>query len=183
MSIYLIVLTAIALSMDAFAVSISCGISNAAKSKKDQLILATTFALFQGIMPIIGYYLSNIFKIRIENLTSYIAFAILILIGIHMILEAIKITENCDLIELTPKKIILLAFATSIDAFATGISFSMINVSIFYAAIIIAFVTFVISFMGIKFGCKISKLFRKGSEVFGGLIIIVIGLKILIDSL
>lgn len=183
MSIYLIFLTAIALSMDAFAVSISCGISNAAKSKRDKFILAATFGLFQGIMPVIGYYLSYIFKSSIENLTGYIAFFILIIIGIHMIVEAIKITENCNLIVLTSKKIILLAFATSIDAFATGISFSMVNVSIIYAAIIIAFVTFVISLIGVQFGCKINNFFRKGSEIFGGLIIIAIGIKILIDSL
>lgn len=183
MSIYLIILTAFALSMDAFAVSISCGISNAAKKEKDQLILAITFGLFQGLMPILGFYLASIFKSTIENFTGYIAFTILLIIGIHMLIEAIKITENCDVIILTPKKIILLAFATSIDAFATGISLSMVNVSIVYASMIIGIITFIVSYIGIKFGCKISKFFRKGSEIFGGLIIIAIGIKILIDSL
>ncbi|MBN2851629.1 MAG: manganese efflux pump [Clostridia bacterium] len=183
MSFYLVFITALALSMDAFAVSISCGVSNSAKKTSDKFKLAIAFGFFQGLMPTLGYFMSSLFRKSVDQYSGIIAFVILLLIGAHMIKESFKIKEECDVIQLTIKKILLLAIATSIDAFAAGISFSMLDINIFWVAFQIMIVTFAVSYLGILFGCKIKTFFRKGAEILGGSILILIGLKILIESL
>jgi len=183
MSIWMIITTAIALSMDAFAVSITCGIANNTKKIHDKVKLALIFGIFQGLMPIIGFQLYGLIKSDLGKYSGYLAFAILFLIGAHMIREAFKIKDSCDINVLTLKKIILLAIATSIDAFAVGISFALIDINIWASAAIIAFVTVVMSYIGVVFGCKIRAKFRKSAELVGAITIMLIGIKILIESL
>ena len=183
MSIIVLIVTAIALSMDAFAVAISCGITNSAKKTTDKLKIAFAFGLFQGLMPIAGYFLSGILRNSIERYTGIIAFIILIIIGINMIRESFKIKNDCNIIQLTLKRILILAIATSIDAFAMGITFSMIEIDIFSSATLIFSITFLVSYIGVVFGCKINNLFRKSAEIIGGCIIILIGIKILIENI
>jgi len=183
MSIFVLIITALALSMDAFAVSISCGITNSARKTTDKFKLALAFGFFQGLMPILGYYLSGLFRSSIEKYTGIIAFIILIIIGMNMIRESFKIKNDCDIIQLTLKKIFILAIATSIDAFAVGITFAMIDIHILSSAALIFVITSVVSYIGVVFGCKINNLFRKSAEIIGGSIIILIGIKILIENI
>ena len=178
----LILSTALALSMDAFAVSVSCGVSKRAKTSITQVKIGLYFGIFQGLMPIIGWVLASRFSEYIRDYDHWIAFILLGFIGIKMIREARDNTCE-DVGDLDTRQLFTLAVATSIDALAAGISFAVLDINIFFAAVSIAAITFLLSFLGARFGQKLGSRFQQGAEIFGGTILIAIGLKILVEHL
>lgn len=172
---------AIALAMDAFSVSITRGLILKCNIKH-ALIIAIFFGGFQAIMPLIGWFSG----IQLQNLVSvlapWIAFILLVLIGIKMIYESFSIEDDvCKVFSL--KELLVLSIATSIDAFAVGVSFAMLNTPIITPIIVIGIVTFVLSFIGVYIGKNVGHLFENKIEILGGLILIAIGFKILLENL
>ena len=184
---YTLILTGLSLSMDAFSVSISNGLCMKKASVKDAVKIGLFFGIAQGIMPLIGYVFGNFFQKFIESVDHWIAFVILFFIGLKMISEAVeKIKKNdkevCEI--LTTKKLFIQAIATSIDALAVGISFvAMKEIKILNAVSIIALITFLMCFVGVFIGKKVGNTFKEKAEILGGLILIGIGTKILIEHL
>lgn len=181
MSILQLIVLAVGLSMDAFAVSICKGLQIKNINYNKSIKIALYFGLFQGLMPLIGYLLGNIFKDVILNLDHWLAFGLLSLIGIDLIKESnneVEINEQVDL-----KSMILLSIATSIDALAVGITFSVLEINIIVSVLIITIITFINCFIGTIIGIKIGNKINKLAKIIGGLILIVIGLKILIEHL
>lgn len=186
MSILEIFFIAISLAMDAFAVSISNGLMLENIKIKYAVKFGIFFGGFQFIMPIIGYYLTNLLGDKILKFDHWIAFILLTTIGLKMIFETFKNEEN-NMYDnkniLAIKNLTILAIATSIDALAVGVSFSVIKVNIFNSSLIIGIVAFIFSFLGVIIGKKIGNLLSKNAERIGGLILIFIGFKILIEHL
>jgi len=186
MSVISIFLIAVGLSMDAFAVSLTIGM-NTKKNDKWKMALKSSafFGGFQGLMPFIGWAIGISFANYIEKIDHWVAFILLALIGGKMIFEAIKEDDKSGKEEkgYSNKRFLILAIATSIDALAVGISFAFLNVNILYAIIIIAIVTFVLSMIGVYLGKALGKIFGARAEIIGGAILIIIGIKILIDHL
>lgn len=177
-----IVIIGIGLAMDAFAVSICKGLSSRQLKFKHALICGGYFGLFQALMPLIGYVLGVQFKDKIENIDHWIAFILLALIGLNMIKEAFGDEDNCDP-DFSFKAMLPLAIATSIDALAVGVTFAFLNVHIFLAIGIIGIVTFIISMAGVKIGHVFGSKYKSKAEIAGGLILIMMGLKILLEHL
>ena len=176
-----IILTAIGLSMDAFAVSICKGLSTKDVRLKHSLIVGLYFGLFQALMPVAGYFLGYNFQEAISAIDHWIAFILLALIGLSMIKESREEGEGDDSYDF--KTMIVLAIATSIDALAVGISFALLNVDIFTSAALIGVITFILSAIGVKAGCRLGSRSRRGACLVGGIILILIGLKILLEHL
>ena len=178
MNIIEVLLISISLAMDAFTISICKGI----KSNKisDGIIITLFFSFFQFIMPIIGFYLGNIFSNKILNYHSYFSPIILISIGLLMLKED-KIDDVNS--ELNYKELIILSIATSIDALVVGISFSFNNSHIFISSIIIGLVTFIICNMGYYLGSLLHKKIHQYANIIGGITLIIIGIKILFTQL
>lgn len=175
MSIIEIILIGISLSMDAFTISITKGINNG--NKKDGLIITTFFAIFQFIMPLVGFYLGNIINEKIINYHSYFSSILLIIIGILMIKEdKIDINNKLDY-----KELILLSIATSIDALVIGISFSFNKTNILLSSIIIGLITFITCNIGYYLGNLLNKKFHQYSNIIGGITLILIGIKLLFN--
>ncbi len=175
-----IVVIAIALAMDAFAVSIAGG--SAKKLRMGEILrVAIFFGLFQAVMPIIGWAGGSLFAGLIESIDHWIAFGLLVLIGGKMLKEAFdeESEESIDLTKLIP--IITLAIATSIDALAVGITFSVLDVSIWSASAIIGVVAFIFSLIGLYLGKGLGHLFGNRAEIVGGIVLIGIGTKILVE--
>ncbi|MFZ4740737.1 MAG: manganese efflux pump MntP family protein [Bacteroidales bacterium] len=181
MSFLELILIAIGLSMDSFAVSLTSGTLKCITYKKG-LRIALVFALFQAIMPLLGWLLGITFKDMIERIDHWIAFSLLFIIGLKMIIESIKVKPEERKFNINKNSVlIMLAIATTIDAFVVGISFGFLNVSILKAAIIIGIVTFIISYGGICLG-KLNRFIKpRTAELLGGLVLIIIGIKILIE--
>ena len=175
MNIIEIILIGISLSMDAFTVSICTGLNN---NIKNGLILTSSFAIFQFIMPIIGYYLGNILGTTIINYHSYFSAIILIILGI-MILKEEKITDITK--KLYYQEIILLSLATSIDALMAGLSFSFNNTKIFLSSIIIGIITFIITNIGYYLGNIFNKKIHQYANIIGGITLIILGIKLLFN--
>ena len=176
-------LISIGLAMDAFAVSICKGLSMKKMSWKKALIVALYFGIFQGLMPIIGYLLGTSFESFVTKIDHWIAFGLLVLIGINMLKEAFgNDTENCnDNVDF--KTMVVLAIATSIDAIAVGISFAFLQVNIILAVVLIGIITFTICVLGVKIGNKFGDKYERKAETVGGLILILMGIKILLEHL
>ncbi|MBF7097811.1 manganese efflux pump MntP [Alkalibacter mobilis] len=179
---FVLMSTAVALSMDAFAVAASCGISNKAQTFDLQVKIALYFGFFQGLMPFIGYFLAHGFADKIHFISHWIAFFLLGILGIKMILEA-REDEKCSREALTNKYLFTLAVATSIDAMVSGVGFALLNVNIIFVTAVIGSTTAVISFLGARFGHSLGHKFQVGSEIFGGTVLILIGAKILLEGL
>ena len=181
MGIVELILIAIGLSMDSLAVSLTSGSMQCVSYKKG-IKIAVVFALFQAIMPVLGWLVGVTFKDSIEQIDHWIAFSILFIIGLKMILEAVKINPEDRKYSINNNKIlILLAIATTIDAFVVGISFGFLNVSIINASIIIGIITFLFSYGGICLG-KLNRFIKpRTAELIGGLVLILIGIKIVIE--
>lgn len=178
-----ILLIGVGLSMDAFAVSICKGLSTRKLEFKHALICGGYFGFFQGLMPLIGYVLGVQFKDKIESIDHWIAFILLALIGINMIKEAFgEEDEECNP-DFSFKAMLPLAIATSIDALAVGVTFAFLNVNIFSAIIIIAITTFLISMIGVKIGHVFGSRYKSKAETVGGIILILMGIKILLEHL
>lgn len=185
MSFVEILLIGIGLSMDAFSVSICKGLTTKKFSWKMALICGLWFGSFQALMPLIGYFLGSQFEQYITAVDHWIAFGLLFLIGANMIREAVwqkKEDEPADS-SLGFKTMLLLAIATSIDALAVGISFACIQVKIWSSVLIIGVTTFLFSIMGVKIGNVFGSKFEKSAGIVGGIILILIGLKILLEHL
>lgn len=173
---------AVGLSMDAFAVSICKGLSLGKIRAKHMCIVGAWFGGFQMLMPLIGYYLGSMFADMVTKYAHWIAFILLTIIGINMIRESFGGDEEVDA-SIGVKEMLLLAIATSIDALAVGITFAFLKVNIFLAVIFIGCVTFVCSAAGVKIGSIFGSKYRAKAELCGGAILIIIGLKILLEGI
>lgn len=183
MSLIELFIIAVGLSMDAFAVSICKGLSMRQMKPKDAVVVGLYFGGFQGLMPFIGYLLGSQFKSAITSIDHWIAFILLGIIGINMIREAMNPeAESCDA-SVAFQDMLVLALATSIDALAVGVTFAFLQVDILPAVSFIGLTTFILSIIGVKagtvFGCK----YKSKAEFAGGLILMLMGCKILVEHL
>lgn len=172
---------AVGLSMDAFAVSICKGLSLGKIKAKHMCIAGAWFGGFQALMPLIGYFLGSFFAEAITKYDHCIAFVLLVLIGGNMIKEAFGKEEELNN-AMDVKTMFLLAVATSIDALAVGVTFAFLQVQIVPAIIFIGAVTFAFSAVGIKIGSIFGTKYKSKAEFIGGVILILIGLKILLEG-
>lgn len=180
-------LVGVGLSMDAFAVSICKGLGMEKINKKQALTIGLYFGGFQALMPLIGWFLGIRFQQYITSIDHWIAFVLLVFIGGKMIWEAIHDKDD-EVIEkkdqpLDHKEMFLLAIATSIDALAVGITFAFLDTPIVEAIVIIGCTTFVLSIIGVVMGNFFGTRYKKKAEIAGGIILIFIGVKILLEHL
>lgn len=184
MSIIEIILISIGLAMDAFAVSVCKGISIVKITQKKAIIIGLWFGIFQGLMPTIGFFLGKTFEAIIINVDHWIAFVLLSLIGGNMLKEVFSNPEN-QTDDTSFKTMILLSLATSVDALAVGIAYvcayGSYNAALTF--ILIAIITFIISVIGVKIGNKFGNRFEVKAQFVGGLILIFLGFKILVEHL
>lgn len=173
---------AIGLSMDAFAVSICKGLSVQKTKPKHALIAGLYFGGFQALMPLIGYFLGTQFEWLVTNIDHWIAFILLGLIGANMIRESFGDDDEVD-DSFSSKAMFPLAIATSIDALAVGVTFACLKVEIFSAISLIGVTTFILSAIGVKIGNVFGTKFKSKAEFIGGLTLILMGLKILLEHL
>lgn len=183
MSLLELFIIAVGLSMDAFAVAVCKGLSMRTMTLKHAVIVGLYFGGFQGIMPFFGYLLGSQFQNTIKSVDHWIAFILLVIIGFNMIRESLNHeSESCDA-SLAFKDMAVLAIATSIDALAVGVTFAFLQVDIVPAVSFIGVVTFILSIVGVKvgntFGCK----YKSKAEFAGGLILVLMGIKILAEHL
>jgi putative Mn2+ efflux pump MntP len=195
-------LISLSLSLDAFAVSVGSGMCTKNLRRFHIFRAAFAFGLFQFLMPIIGWFLGNSFRSYIEGFDHWIAFGLLAIIGIKMIIESREekeiscpIDENGDT-STKPESnssnkfdvtnlwtLFVLAIATSIDAMAIGLSYSLIDQSIWIPAIIIGVITFAVCLLGFEFGKRIGTIFEKWAQIIGGIVLVLIGTKILLEHI
>lgn len=186
MGFFALLFLALGLSMDAFAVSICKGLSMKKATLKASAICGIWFGGFQALMPVIGYFLGSMFAEAIETFDHWVAFGLLAIIGANMLKEAFYTCSECEDhdADLSPKTMFVMAIATSIDAMAVGISLAMAgNVNIFTAVALIGVVTFLMSALGVKIGNVFGSRFEKKAQLAGGIILILLGLKILLEHL
>ena len=181
MSFAEIFLLALGLSMDAFAVSICKGLSLKNVTPKHMCIAGAWFGGFQALMPLIGYFLGRSFADMITQFDHWIAFVLLLFIGGKMIREAFGEEESMDC-SMDVKSMFILAIATSIDALAVGVTFAFLEVSILPAVCLIGATTFVCSGAGVKIGSVFGAKYKSKAEIAGGIILVLIGLKILLEG-
>ena len=174
---------AVGLAMDAFAVSICKGLAMREKVLKKGIIVGLWFGGFQALMPTIGFFLGTQFKDQITSIDHWIAFVLLGLIGINMVKEALSNDEEQADDSIAVKEMFMFAVATSIDALAVGITFAFLNVHIVSAALMIGVCTFLISFAGVKIGNIFGTKYKSKAELAGGIILILLGFKILFEHL
>lgn len=185
---FTLLLMGVGLAMDAFAVSICKGLSMRKVNKKQCLVIGLFFGGFQALMPFIGWVLGSQFEQYITSIDHWIAFILLGFIGGKMVVEAIREKDEAVEVEkmdppLDLKEMFILAIATSIDALAVGITFAFLQVPIVEAISIIGITTFVISVIGVYVGNFFGNRYKKKAELAGGMILILIGLKILLEHL
>lgn len=184
MSIIEIALIGVGLAMDAFAVSICKGLAMRRMNYKKAIIIAAFFGVFQALMPALGYVLGTTFANKIAAIDHWIAFILLALIGANMIKEALSSDDDeCQDDSLRLGDLIMLSIATSIDALAVGITFAFFNVSLLLSVSMIGIITFIICVIGVKVGNVFGEKYKSKAKLAGGLILIVMGAKILIDHL
>ena len=182
MGVLELILIAVGLAMDAFAVSVCKGLSMSKMEWKKAVIIGLYFGGFQALMPLIGYVLGVGFEDKIKSLDHWIAFILLVFIGINMIKEPFETKEESnDKIDF--KTMIILAIATSIDALAVGVTFAFLNVNIMLAISLIGIITFIISMIGVKIGNVFGDKYETKAELAGGFILIFLGVKILLEHL
>jgi len=183
MELISILLIGVGLAMDAFAVAVCKGLSMKKLESKKAIIIALYFGIFQGAMPVIGYFLGTAFESFVTQIDHWIAFILLGIIGINMIKEAFGC--NCENTndKVDFKTMVVLAIATSIDALAIGITFAFLKTNITLAGIVIGITTFILSLIGVKIGNEFGNKFEKKAQIFGGIILILIGTKILVEHL
>lgn len=199
MSVIELILLGVALSADAFAVSLTHGVKMPYFLVRSALIYAFTFGFFQALMPLLGYLLGSTVAAYVDKWSPYIAFLILSIIGIKMIVDSIKNKDSdvdciknceicankntCQIIKIDYKKLLLLAISTSIDAFAVGVTFSFLGVNLFLSVIVIGLITFALCFLGVFIGFKFGARFRKISEIIGGAVLVLIGIRMIVSAL
>lgn len=183
MGIIEIVLTALGLSMDACATSICKGLSIKKFDIKKGITISLYFGFFQALMPVIGYLLGNTFEHLITKIDHWIAFVLLTTIGAKMIFDSLFSKDELNNDKIDFKTMFPLAIATSIDALAIGITLSFLKANIIVSSLIIGFITFIVSLLGVKLGNKFGTKYEKKSQIIGGIILIIIGTKILLEHL
>lgn len=184
MSFSELLLIAIGLSMDAFAVAVCKGLSVGKTKVKHYIITGLWFGGFQALMPFLGYLLGSTFEKYIVSFDHWIAFILLSIIGINMIKESFSKEENETDASFSFKNMLLLAIATSIDALAVGVTFALLpDVNIFHAVSLIGITTFILSAIGIKIGSVFGMKYKSAAELTGGIILILMGTKILLEHL
>ncbi len=176
-------LIAVGLSMDAFAVSVCKGLAMEKAPLKKAAVAGIWFGGFQALMPLIGYLLGSQFEKNITSIDHWIAFVLLALIGGNMIRESFSGQEEETSGTMHFQEMLLLAVATSIDALAVGITFAFLRVDILPAVSFIGIITFVLSIVGIKVGNVFGSRYKSKAELAGGIILILIGVKILLEHL
>jgi len=181
MSLFEVFLLALALSMDAFAVSICAGLKGRAIGAGSAIIVGLYFGTAQALMPVIGFFLAASFADYINAYGNIIAFALLAFIGGKMIWESFSGGDECKIVPTSPAKMLPFAVATSIDAMAVGVSFAFFTVNVFLAALIIGTTTFTLSIAGVKIGSVFGSKFKSKAEFAGGAVLILMGLNILIS--
>lgn len=193
MDIISLLAISVALSMDAFSVSICKGLATKKFSLKTALLCGLWFGGFQALMPMIGYFLGAQFEHLITAFDHWIAFGLLLIIGVNMIREALSEDESTDNGQQTTeecsgsctgfKTMLMMAIATSIDALAVGVSFAFLSVDIWKSVAVIGVTTFLFSFVGVKIGNIFGSRYSKAAEITGGVILILLGIKILLEHL
>lgn len=184
MTLIAVIFMAFGLAMDAFAVSVASGITIKRVKARHAIRIAVSFGLFQAVMPVLGWMAGLGLRDFIEHIDHWLAFGLLLFVGIKMIYESTRLEEAENRRDpLRSHVLLLLSIATSIDAFAVGLTFAFLSISIAGPVIIIGGITFVLSLAGVYIGDKVGHFFEKKIEAIGGLILIAIGTKILIDHL
>lgn len=184
MGIYQLVILAISLSMDAFAISICKGLALGRIKARQAAVVGLYFGISQATMPTLGYFLGISFRSYIESFDHWIAFGLLAFLGARMVIEALRSggDDECSA-SLGVREMTLLAIATSIDALAAGISLSVLGADIVTAASFIGIITFTLSFIGVYVGGIFGEKWKKPAEIAGGLALICLGIKVLADHL
>ncbi|MDI9241031.1 manganese efflux pump MntP family protein [Fusibacillus kribbianus] len=182
MAVWELFVIAVGLSMDAFAVSICKGLAMKKMSWKNAGLAGLYFGGFQMLMPLVGYLLGTGFRDKITSIDHWIAFVLLAFIGINMIKEAFSDEEDADS-SFDVKTMLILAVATSIDALAVGVTFAFLNVQILPAVSLIGVTTFVLSAVGVRVGNVFGSRYKSKAELAGGIILVLMGVKILLEHL
>lgn len=175
-----VIILAVALSMDAFAVSIGLGSKHVKQTKSLALMSGIYFGLFQGLMPLIGYMGGKGVLGWVEEYAQWVAFSLLILIGGKMIYESITEGIEEDIVKITHKVMLILALATSVDAMAAGFTLTLIEINPFLACAIIGVATLFFSYIGVFIGAKSGTWLESKAELLGGIVLILIGFKVLL---
>ena len=186
MEIFEAIMLAVGLSMDAFAVSICKGLSMKKATVKAGAVCGAWFGGFQALMPLVGFFLGTMFAAAIESFDHWVACGLLAIIGINMLKEAFSKECDCEHhdADLSAKTMFVMAVATSIDALAVGISLAMAgNVNIIAAVFLIGIITFLLSGIGVKIGNVFGSRFEKKAQAAGGMILVLLGIKILLEHL
>lgn len=187
MSFFEVLMIGVGLSMDAFAASVCKGLCMRKATLGNILTIGIFFGGFQALMPLLGYFLGKQFEDYIVSVDHWIAFALLAFIGGKMIIDVVRDddSESCDVKEnnIKLKEVLVLAIATSIDALAVGISFAFLNVDIISSVLTIGVTTLILSSIGVVIGNKFGARYKNKATLAGGLILIIIGLKILLEHL
>ena len=184
MSFTSIFLIALALSMDAFSVAMAIGAAGSKLNSYAVLRLATAFGIFQFVMPILGWLLGKTVVSYISDYDHWIAFGLLLIVGLRMIKEYFDKDEKERTKDPTKGwSLLILSIATSIDALAVGVSFAFFDVNIYYASAVIGVVCFIITALGMIFGKKLSVLLGKKAVLLGGIVLIAIGIKIVVEHM
>ena len=186
MKLFEIIVIGIGLAMDALAVSICKGLSMKKTDWKKAIIIALYFGIFQALMPVLGYFLGSTFSSFVQSVDHWIAFILLAIIGANMIIDSTddeddEIEKRNDKVDV--KTMLLLAVATSIDALAVGVTFAFFEVNLLLSVSIIGIISFALSFIGGAIGNKFGDRFQNRAELAGGIVLIIIGFKILLEHL
>lgn len=178
-----IILIAIGLSMDSFAVSVTNGLTVTDLTLKRKLTISFSLAIFQGLMPLLGWYAGMGVEKYIQEIDHWIAFILLGIIGIKMICDGLNKSVNAKVSELSPFTLLAQSLSTSIDAFVVGISFALLGWPIIKPVLIIGITTLIFSLIGLQVGKYLGKKVGKSATIVGGLVLIGIGIKILVEHL
>ena len=182
-----IFLIGVGLSMDAFAVAICKGLNMRKINYRRAVIIGLFFGGFQALMPLIGWFIGSRFEQYVKSVDHWIAFILLGFIGGKMLFDTLREKDEADSCALEEKfdykELLLMAIATSIDALAVGISFAFLNVNIFTAISVIGITTFILSIIGVIIGNKFGSIYKRKAEIAGGVVLVLIGLKILLEHL
>lgn len=183
MQLWEIFLIGVSLSMDAFSVAVCKGLTLCRVKLSQAVTVGLYFGIFQALMPLVGYFLASTVAAKISGYSHYIAFVLLLIIGANMIREAIKGDEDACTVSLSFKEMVPLAVATSIDALAAGVTFALKDVEIFSSVAMVGVTTFTLSGIGVALGAFVGQKFRKIASMVGGGVLILMGIKILLEGL
>ena len=178
-----LILIAVGLAMDAFAVSVGKGLSVSRVEPRHAISAGLWFGGFQALMPIIGYLLGSSFAHVVSSVDHWIAFALLLLIGLNMIRETLWRDDEGHDSDFSPRKMFVMAVATSIDALTIGITLAFLNVNIWIAAAVIGVITFALSALGVHLGSRFGAKVGSKAGILGGIVLICLGIKILLEHL